>query len=196
MLVAELTEAAKVRADVIIHQGKNVQSLEHTVALQNYINNIVQVLDLTPTLTNKIILENSACQGTEVGYSIGDLEWIYLNIPETYRSRIGFCIDLCHIFVSGELDVRDTRATISWLDRFREFAPINLVHFNDSAIDFGGCNDNHANIGGGFIGVEGLSNVAKYCAANNIPMILETPTLSAKSDGCLEPELQLVRSWI
>lgn len=200
MLIKELSEANKVSADVIIHQGKNVAEIKLSLeeALQNYVDNIVIVLESSST-KNKIILENSARQGTELGYSLDELYIIYSMIPEKHRDRIAFCLDLCHCFVAGELDVRSKAATEAWFKKFERLfglGKLAVLHFNDSAIQFNGANDNHDAICNGYIGnkiyggsTEGFQYVVQYCLKNSIPVILETPSKD------MTKEMSLVRTW-
>ena len=68
MLLKELTEASKINADVVVHKGKNLAELALTKpeAHQQYANNVSDVLLRAQKLglKNKILLENSARQGT------------------------------------------------------------------------------------------------------------------------------------
>ena len=194
LLIKELEQAATIGADVIIHQGKNVLGLQHTVARQNFVDGIVHVLS-RHNGTNKLLLENSAHQGTEIGYSLEDLTAIWQLIPAQYQSRIGFCLDLCHIFVAGELDMRDGAAVQRYLDEFTSILPLELVHFNDSNVAFQSHNDEHAGIGAGYIGspskggsMDGFKVIADFCKTYKVPMILETPVGAA-----IQAEITLVR---
>ena len=201
LLVDELREAAKLNADVIIHQGKNVKELKQSnaVALEQYVANLIVVLD-SSTTTNKIILENSSRQGTERGYALSELADIYSAIPDAYKERIGFCIDLCHIFVSGELDMRDATRVRKWFQDFDALIglkKLTVIHFNDSGTQFNGANDNHAMIEKGYIGAPerggnngGFKVVAQLCDLHQIPMILETPS------GDMQGEIQLLQQYI
>jgi deoxyribonuclease IV len=177
-LIHEMTHAAKLGADLVIHQGKNVLGLPRNEALANYVSFIEQALAATPRLTNKILLENSCQQGTEMGYTVRELADIYQRFSPANRSRIGFCIDTCHIFVAGELDME-----ISSIDDFfQQFQSLiglehlKVVHLNDSAVPFDGHNDSHANIGAGHIPIDGLKHFVNKCHQLEIPMILETPS--------------------
>lgn len=199
VLCDELAEAGKIGADVIIHQGKNLPELKQTKqqAHQTFADNIVTVLDMCSGLSpvGRIILENSSRQGTECGYSLSDIVDIYEKIPEKYHPRIGFCIDLCHIFVAGELDVRDANAVKDWFNRFDELIGLDrlfCIHFNDSNTDFNGANDNHGSIGRGYIGqksIQGFKYVCKLAHERGIPLVLET------SSEHLESEIRLLRGW-
>jgi deoxyribonuclease-4 len=199
LLLAEMVEANKIGADVIIHQGKNVKELGFTKeqAHETFVSNLVIVLGEASKLglENHIILENSARQGTECGYSLDDLYDIHQRIPIAYQKRIRYCIDLCHIFVAGELDVRNGAATRRWFDRFDEligFQKLACIHFNDSNTEFNGANDNHGSIGKGYIGkrsTSGFKYVCKLAYEHRIPLILET------SSEYIHSELQQLKEW-
>ena len=189
-------EAQKVSSDVIIHQGKNLKelALSKEQAHQNFADNVSKVLTGLSG-TNKIILENSCRQGTECGYSLDDLVDIYHRLDDSITNRIGFCIDLCHIFVAGELDVRDLKSVKEWFTRFDKslgLDKLKVLHFNDSNTDFNGANDNHGSIGKGYIGkvsTKGMEYVVSLCTKNKIPMILETPS------EFMREEITLLKKW-
>ena len=184
----ELTEAAKIGADVVIHQGKNLPELGQSreVAHQTYADNIMAVLKrpAVAALSNRLLLENSSRQGTECGWNLEDLADIYGRIPAELRGRIGFCIDLCHAFVAGVADFREATGAASFFQEFEERIGADkllLVHFNDSATPYDGHNDHHACLECGYIAgaalggdTAGMRYVARYCAERGIPMILET----------------------
>lgn len=199
LLCRELQQAEKLQADVVIHQGKNMAELNQTKteAHRVYADNIAQVLTQY-TGPSRLLLENSARQGTECGYSLMDLVEIYTMIPVELHSRIEFCIDLCHIFVAGELDVRSSAKVSVWFAKFKKLIGKHpaLIHFNDSAIKLNGANDKHGAIGKGYIGdttlsgdTAGMKWVARYCALHSIPMILETPCRD------IGAEISLVSGW-
>jgi deoxyribonuclease-4 len=197
LLQSELKQAAKIGADVIIHQGKNVKELGQTKdqAHQTFVDNLIVVLNATSDLNNHIILENSARQGTECGYTLDDLCDIYQRISDSHRKRISFCIDLCHIFVAGELDVRNVTKVRAWFQRFDKLIGLNklvCIHFNDSDTEFNGANDNHGSIGRGYIGKQstlGFEHVCKLAYKHDIPLILET------SSEYIQSEIVQLKSW-
>ena len=187
VLESELRESAKLNLDVVIHQGKNMKELNITLmaALHIYIDNIKKVLHNTRDLNNKIILENSSHQGTELGYSLDELAYIYNQIKLEWPERIGICIDLCHIFVSGELDVRDGVSVKKFFKDFNKligYKNLTVIHYNDSSCKYDGHNDKHADILDGYIGndkmgggIDGYIMVCKYAKKYKIPLIMETP---------------------
>lgn len=199
LLVQEMEQAAKLGADVIIHQGKNLKELGQTTeqAHCTFVENMHVILNETARLGlgNSIILENSARQGTECGYTLDSLHEIYNLIEPQYRSRVKFCIDLCHIFVAGELDVRNLPDVKEWFAKFDKQIGLNklaCIHFNDSNTDFDGANDNHGSIGLGYIGrksVEGFRYVCQLALQYQIPLILET------SSEHIQREIGLLNQW-
>lgn len=193
-LFKELEQANKIAADVVIHQGKNVNKYEPYKARQTYVDNVKKVIAEMKAkgLTNRILLENSAHQGTEIGYTLTELHQIWQLFTAEEQQYLGFCIDTCHIFVAGELDVRQPAAVQAWFTRFDRLIGkdnLKLLHFNDSTPDFDSHNDNHAGLGKGHIGLVGLQSVAEVCRQWKVPVIMETP-----SSGMYE-EIELVQSW-
>ena len=189
ILVRELKVANSIDCNVVIHQGKNVSELKlsNNEALDIFVSNLQLVLAKTTELNNKIILENSCHQGTELGFTLDELVAIFNRFTSSEHDRIGFCIDLCHIFVSGELDVRDPDHVDQFFTRFNRLIGLNkleVIHFNDSSTKFNGHNDNHANIGRGYIGstnlegsMAGFIQVIAWAKLYSIPLILETPSI-------------------
>lgn len=182
-LISEMRVANSIGCDVIIHQGSNVEKLPLMRAIENYVSGIKYILNETKDIKNKLILENSAKEGNDIGYDIETLSVIYGKFTQEEKERIGFCIDTCHIFVSGELNLLNISDIRKFFDKFDQLIGIeklNVIHLNDSKTAFGKCSDRHADIGFGYITdngkcFDGLSEIKKYADLYNIPMILETP---------------------
>ena len=191
-----MASAALLNADLVIHQGKNVPELKisHEMALKNFVDGITQVLRKSPE-TNRVLLENSCKQGTECGYTIEELSKILEMFPEDVQHRVGICFDTCHGFVSGELDIRvpeQVKLFFENFDRLIGLERLKVIHLNDSAVKFAGCNDHHANLLNGFITSEssvGMKTFVKHAYNYGIPMILETP------NGYHIDEIKILRKW-
>lgn len=183
----ELREAHRLGADLVIHQGKNVKKMSNQEAINTYVKNVASVLEATQDIDNKIILENSARQGSEIGYSLSEIVEIYKLFEPEHQNRLGFCLDTCHTFVAGEIDMRDKACVRNALEKFTNEVGLDkvksslIIHLNDSNIEFGGRNDNHANFGVGFITNQlvggswnGIRELLIFASDLQIPMILET----------------------
>lgn len=208
-LIHELQVANKLGCDVIIHQGKNVtdEKLSRLEAINNYVKHVSYVLDETSELSNGLIFENSARQGTEIGYNLEELFYIYDQFADHHKERLGFCLDLCHIFVAGELDMRDGNAVRDYIKRFDALiglTKLKCFHFNDSGIPYAGYHDSHGDIACGYIGnpklggsCEGFKVIAQIAKLHKIPIILETHcTLEADHKGSqIVWQMNMIKGW-
>ncbi len=208
-LVHELELSNDIECDVIIHQGKNVpeEHLTRLEALNNYVKHVSEALEKTYDLTNGILLENSAKQGNELGYSLEELSYIYNQFDDSVKHRVGFCLDLCHIFVAGELDLRKADAVELFFVQFDSLIGLDklkCIHFNDSSIPFAGRNDNHGDLHCGYVtnpllggSIEGFRLVAEMAEQHNIAVIFETPCGFNKfhKGNQIMWQLQIVSGW-
>jgi deoxyribonuclease IV len=123
----------------------------------------------------RIVLENTAGQGSSVGHRFEQLRAILERTKEA--GRIGVCIDTCHAFAAG-YDIRTERGfrkTIAEFDRLIGSERILVFHLNDCRRELGSRVDRHTHIGQGFLGLEVfrcLVNDPRFAGA---PKILETP---------------------
>jgi deoxyribonuclease-4 len=132
---------------------------------------------------SKLVLENSAGQGTSLATTFREIRTILDCVEESKRGNIGVCIDTCHIYAYGEYDL----SRISEVDRmFVEFDEcvgldrLSLVHLNDSETVRGSKKDRHALLGEGRIwkgGFESLVYLLNRCERYKVPMVLETDML-------------------
>ncbi|WP_343153845.1 deoxyribonuclease IV [Buchnera aphidicola (Mindarus keteleerifoliae)] len=120
------------------------------------------------------IIENTAGQGTSVGYCFEQLFNIIQKVDD--QSRIGVCIDTCHLFSSGyELRTeRDCENTFKLFQDIIGFNYLKGMHLNDSKSDFNSRLDRHHNLGQGNIGMTPFHWIMNQENFNNIPLILET----------------------
>lgn len=177
----------------IIHMGKYLK-LSKDNAFQNYIDNINLILNELNT-QSKLILENSASQGTEIGNKIDDLARIYDGIIE--KEKVGFCLDTCHLFASG-YNLSEPEIAIETINEFDEKIGLDkllVVHLNDSKKDCGCRVDRHENLECGKIAIEGLKTFVETLREKNYEglIILETP----KDDNeTRQYEISMIKSWI
>lgn len=121
------------------------------------------------------VVETTSGQGTNLGYKFEHINQIIEMIEN--KSRIGVCIDSCHIFSAG-YDIRDEKKysmTIKLFDEIIGLKYLKVIHLNDSKSDFGSRVDRHEHIGKGKIGVKPFSYFMNDKRFINIPKIIETP---------------------
>ncbi|NLD42943.1 MAG: deoxyribonuclease IV [Chloroflexi bacterium] len=121
-----------------------------------------------------ILLENTAGQGTALGYSFEQLRWLLENGP---AERLGICFDTAHALAAG-YDLRDAAgyaATWDAFDRTIGLERLAAIHLNDSKRDLGSRVDRHTHIGEGALGLEPFRLLVNDVRLRHIPMLLETP---------------------
>jgi deoxyribonuclease-4 len=120
-------------------------------------------------------LENTAGAGGTLGRSFGELS--ALIEAGGADSRLGLCLDSCHLLSSG-YDIRTPTALAAVLaDCERALGPSRLgsLHLNDSQTPLGSGRDRHANIGEGELGLDGARAFVNEPRFADLPCVLETP---------------------
>lgn len=157
---------------IVLHPGNSL-----TLTLDEAISNIAYVLnkviEKTYGLDVVIALETMAGKGSEVGRSIEELKRIYDLVID--KSRIGICLDTCHLHDAGYDLVHKYAEVKEEIKKSFSFEQIKAIHVNDSKNELGAHKDRHANIGQGFIGFETLKMVCTDEDFALVPKILETP---------------------
>ena len=128
---------------------------------------------LTEEQTTTVLLETMSGKGTEVGRNFEELRKI-LNLVEK-KSKMGICLDTCHVWDGGYDIVHDLDGVLNDFDHIIGLERLKAIHLNDSLNDCGSHKDRHARIGEGKIGMEALVRIIKHPALREIPFILETP---------------------
>ena len=139
------------------------------------IQKIAELLNdvLTEEQTTTVLLETMSGKGTEVGRNFEELRKI-LNLVEK-KSKMGICLDTCHVWDGGYDIVHDLDGVLNDFDHIIGLERLKAIHLNDSLNDCGSHKDRHARIGEGKIGMEALVHIIKHPALREIPFILETP---------------------
>lgn len=120
----------------------------------------------------KILLENTAGQGSSVGGKFEELRQIMQQLPE---DRIGICFDTCHAYAAG-YDIRTKTGiedAMAELDARVGIQNVMAFHLNDSKGDLGSKLDRHHHIGEGKIGLEAFRYIINRFP--DVPKVLETP---------------------
>jgi deoxyribonuclease-4 len=178
---------------LVLHPGSHVGSGEET-GLARVARGLGEVHAATPGFCAQILLENTAGQGTNLGYSFEHLAWLIEHTPG--GERLGVCLDTCHAFAAGyELrTLEGYGATMAAFDSIVGLERLKAIHLNDCKGDLGSRKDRHEHIGKGFIGLEGFRHVLNDPRLAGLPGLLETP----KSDDLHEDRenLAVLRSLI
>lgn len=131
-------------------------------------------IDATRDSDVKLVIENTAGQGSNLGYRFEHLASIIEGIEE--KSRVGVCLDTCHTFTGG-YDLRTREAYDKTMDAFGSivgFEYLMGMHLNDSKPPLGSHVDRHHSLGQGEIGWDAFGFIMNDPRMDDIPLILET----------------------
>ena len=162
------------------HPGSHLNKMSE----DNCLGRIAESINITLDKTRGVcaVIENTAGQGTNVGYRFEHLAAIIDRVED--KTRIGVCLDTCHTFAAG-YDIGTERgyaATMSTFDAVVGLRYLKGMHLNDSKRGHASRVDRHAGISKGTLGLEPFRFIMTDPRLDGIPLILETPdeTLWAK----------------
>ena len=157
------------------HPKKSMRDDEETrnEALERIAAHMNKTLDETKGYESKLVIENAAGQGTNVGIKFEEIRHIIDHIDD--KKRVGVCIDTQHAWASG-YDWRNNFDNI-W-DDFENIVGMEYLvalHLNDSKSELGSRVDRHDNIGMGKLGKETFKSFMQEKRLEHLAGYLETP---------------------
>lgn len=154
------------------HPGSHLGKISEDECLQRIADAINKTIAQTKSV--KMVIENTAGQGSNLGWRFEHLAQIIDKVED--KSRVGVCIDTCHMFSAG-YDIRTREAyDKSWseFDKIVGFNYLMGMHINDSKAKFGSHVDRHHSLGKGEIGLDAFRFIMNDERMDDIPLILET----------------------
>ncbi len=173
--VDELTRAERLGLSYLVtHPGAHVGSGEDA-GLRRVTEGLDEALRRTAGYKVKVLLENTAGQGTCLGHRFEHLARLIADSADP--GRLAVCFDTCHAFAAGyDLSTQEGYdATFAEFARVVGLRKLKAFHVNDSARPLGSRVDRHAGIGLGRIGEAAFRRLANDPRFAKHPMILETP---------------------
>lgn len=155
------------------HPGSHLNKMEPETCLALIAESINWTLAQTEGVT--AVIENTAGQGTNLGYTFEQIATIIEQVED--KSRVGVCIDTAHTLASGY----EIRTAEGYADTFRRFDEVigfhylRGIHLNDSKKELSTRVDRHDSVGKGVMGMDLFRMLMKDSRFDNIPIILETP---------------------
>jgi deoxyribonuclease IV len=191
-VITDLERAEKLGAQyLIIHIGHRMESSEDE-GIEAVFQGINQAFE---KVKNPVILlmENTAGQGTEIGYTFDQIKKIIERVHD--HQRMGVCLDTAHSFEAGyDLSNKDgLERTLETFDQTIGLKRLHLLHLNDSKTPLGSRKDRHWHIGEGYIGLEGFRNLINHPLLKHLPGIMETPRKDTVEDL---KNMEVIRSLI
>ena len=154
------------------HPGSHLRKISEDECLNNIAVSMNRAIDATNDI--KLVIENTAGQGSNLGYKFEHLAYIIDKIED--KSRVGVCIDTCHMFTAG-YDIRTREAYDKTWNSFDEIVGRQYLmgmHINDSKPELGSRVDRHDSLGVGKIGWDTFRFIMNDERMDDIPLILET----------------------
>ncbi len=171
------------------HPGSHLKKISEDECLGKIAEAMNITLDKTKGVS--LVIENTAGQGSNLGWRFEHLAQIIDKVED--KSRVGVCIDTCHMFSAG-YDIRTREAyDKSWseFDKIVGFKYLMGMHINDSKAKFGSHVDRHHSLGKGEIGLDAFRFIMNDERMNDIPLILETI-----DDSIWKEEIELLYSFV
>ncbi|MCM1031770.1 MAG: deoxyribonuclease IV [Oscillibacter sp.] len=155
------------------HPGSSLKKISDEACLER----IAESINLTLEQTQGVcaVIENTAGQGSNLGYTFEQIAYIIDRVDD--KARVGVCIDTCHTFAAG-YDLSTEAGFAETFDRFEEvvgFKYLKGMHLNDSKKGVGSHVDRHECIGKGMIGLTAFRMIMHDSRFDDMPLILETP---------------------
>jgi len=123
----------------------------------------------------KLLMELTAGQGTVIGSTFEEMSDLLRRIPGALQSRLGVCLDTCHVYSGGYDLVKDYDAVWTKFDDLIGLDRLGLIHLNDSKTPFASHKDRHELIGAGSIGKGAFARIMNDSRLSSVPKVLETP---------------------
>lgn len=152
-LNSNLKQLIELPASLIVHIGKGagantsqvVDLLKQVPIIYLGSQSKVGLTAVGTTVRHKLVLENAAGQGNEIGKNWQELYAIFSQLPES----IGLCIDTQHAFAAGMVDFRSVQEVERFFKIIDVFFPgrLQCIHLNDSETPFGSRVDRHGGTG-------------------------------------------------
>ncbi len=154
------------------HPGSHLKKISEEECIKNIAESMNTAIAAVPNV--KLVIENTAGQGSNMGYKFEHLAAIIDLIED--KSRVGVCLDTCHTFASG-YDMRTEETFTETFARFDEivgFEYLSAMHINDSKSEYASRVDRHHSIGQGNLGMAFFELLFADERFDGIPLCLET----------------------
>lgn len=169
------------------HPGSHLNKTTEEKCLATIAESVNWVLEKTSGVI--AVIENTAGQGTNLGFSFYQLKKIIEQVND--KSRVGVCIDTCHAYSAG-YDLKTKSGFEKVFQEFEEVVSFNYLkgmHLNDSKKELGSRVDRHDSLGAGTIGLDVFECIMNDKRFDGIPLILETP-----NEEIWPEEIQLLKT--
>ncbi|MGL5948691.1 MAG: deoxyribonuclease IV [Aeromonas sp.] len=154
------------------HPGSHLKQIDEAASLARVSESLNWALAQSSGVT--AVIENTAGQGSNLGYSFEQLAAIIAGVED--KSRVGVCLDTCHAFAAG-YDLRtqaSCAAVFNEFERIVGFKYLKGMHLNGAKCTFGSRVDRHHSLRDGNLGEAVFRFIMQDARFDRIPLVLET----------------------
>ncbi len=133
---------------------------------------------MSPEQKTVVLIETMSGKGSEIGATFEEVRAIIDAVEDArpeLSGMLGVCLDTCHVSDGGYDIAHDTDGVIDEFDRVIGLGRLRAIHLNDSKNPVGAHKDRHEVIGGGTLGLDGITRIINNPRLCRLPFCLETP---------------------
>jgi deoxyribonuclease-4 len=190
---SEIERSLAIGADYIIAHPGNYKGISIEQGIFNFLEGVAEASAGLKSGKLMLLVENTVGAGAQLGGCFEELHVMKEYAPKLTDLPVGFCLDTCHLLVSGWniATAGGLQTMVAEADRMLGLANVRVIHANDSKTPLGSHVDRHHNIGEGYIGLDGFRRILAHLKLRDKAFILETPV---EKDGDDRRNLDTLKS--
>lgn len=171
----EIERAVALGADYLVTHPGSAKGSSVSQAIAACVNSLRQAAKGLRLDGLRILIENTAGQGSAIGRTFEELAEIIAGAAGDLP--VGACIDTAHCFEAGYPihTLTGLIFTVRHLECTVGLHNVRVIHANDSKTAFGSQADRHEHIGKGMIGARTFGRIVRHPELKALPFICETP---------------------
>jgi len=173
--VEELRRSEALRFDYIVSHPGNYMD-DRASGLSRNAEAIAAALDTVPGPV-RVLMETTAGAGTGLGATFEELAALLAAVGTTHQSRLGVCVDTCHLYAAGYDLVNDFDGVWAHFEDAIGWDRLQMLHLNDSKFGLGSHRDRHELIGEGQLGEGVFRRIMTDPRLSRVAKVIETPKL-------------------
>lgn len=173
----ELVRAVAIGAEYLVAHPGNYKGQTVEEGIFHFLQGITAAAEGLVFDKLMLLVECTAGAGAQIGGRMEELHAIREYAAQMTHLPVGFCLDTCHLLVSG-YDIATEegfKKTVAEADRILGLDHVRVIHANDSKGVLGSHMDRHEHIGQGYIGLDGFRRILTHPKLRQKAFILETP---------------------
>jgi deoxyribonuclease-4 len=173
----ELLRAIAIGAEYLVAHPGNYKGQTIEQGIFHFLQGVAEAAAGLQFEKLMLLVECTAGAGAQIGGRLEELHIIREYAAQMTHLPVGFCLDTCHLLVSG-YDIateEGLKKTVAEADRILGLEHVRVIHANDSKAPLGSHVDRHEHIGQGYIGMDGFRRILTHPKLRQKAFIIETP---------------------